>query len=43
MVPLVMTNESSIYACTYSRDAIRFIIWAWNISAEPPKPMGSLL
>ncbi len=38
-----MINKSSMYACINSRDAIKSIIWAWNMSAEPPKPMGSLL
>ncbi len=38
-----MINKSSMYAHTNLRDAIRSIIWAWNMTAEPPKPMGSLL
>ncbi len=36
-----MINKSSMYARTNLRDAIRSIIWAWNMLAEPPKPMGS--
>jgi hypothetical protein len=32
-----------MYAGTNFKDALRSIIWAWNMSAEPPKPMGSLL
>ncbi len=38
-----MINKLPMYARTNLRDAIRSIIWAWNMSAEPPKPMGSLL
>jgi hypothetical protein len=38
-----MINKSSMYARKILRDAIRSIILAWNMSAEPPKPMGSLL
>ncbi len=41
-VPLVMTSRSSIYALTYSRASIRFIISAWKISAEPAYPIGNL-
>jgi hypothetical protein len=32
-----------MYARTNLRDAIRPIIWAWNMLAEPPKPMDRLL
>jgi hypothetical protein len=32
-----------MYARTNLRDAIKSIIWAWNMLAEPPKSMGSLL
>jgi len=41
-VPLVMTNRLSMYALTYSRAFISFIISAWKMSAEPAYPVGNL-
>jgi len=38
---LVMTNRSSMYARTYSRASISFIISDLKMSAEPAYPIGN--
>ncbi len=32
-----------MYARTYSKDSVSFIIFAWKMSGEPAIPIGNLL